>query len=170
MAASLEWRSLAKGFWTTLSNSNLFSFPNLCPTSWEFNFHPNSGSQHSKFSLKGVIPRDHSGSLNPKRAVHVKDQDMKGITWGKGYKRVYVDFLSRIKNECTCSTWASLACKSRWAPRHCSNLPSAKKLTVRTSTSLSRLLSHDLTFHMPAMRHVFFLSNLSGQVPCAPTK
>lgn len=170
MAASLEWQSLAKGFWATLSNSNLFSFPNLRPTSWEFNFHPDSGSWHSKeFSMKWVIPRDHSGSLNPKRAVHVKGRDLKGVTWDKGYEMVYVDFLYRIKNGCTCSTWASLLRKPYWAPRHCSNLPSAKKLSGRSSPSLSLLLSHELTFHMPVMWHAFFLFNLGGQVPRAPT-
>lgn len=39
-----------------------------------------------EFSLEWVILRDYKGSLNPKRTVHLKGQDLKRIKWAKECK------------------------------------------------------------------------------------
>lgn len=120
MTVSLDRHCWAKGLQATLSNANpSFSSPHPCPTSWELNFHLNRGSKHSEeFSLEWVIFRDYTGCLNPERTFHLKGQDLQRIKWRKEYKNALLstDFIWR-KNECTCSVWASLLCKSCWDPK-----------------------------------------------------
>lgn len=174
MVASLEWWSCAKGLWATLRNTSAFSFSSLCPTSWEFYFHLNRGSQHSKkFSLEWVILRDYIGSLNPKRTVYWKGQDLKGVKWGTEYKKLYVDFILK-ENECAYLTWTSLLWKSCCVPWYCSNLPSVQKLTVRYSSLLSLLLSYRtmIWYFIYITCHIAYLFSLKPWwvVPCAPTK
>lgn len=166
MAASLEWQSWAKGPWAALSNANPFSFPHLCPTSWEFNFHLNRGSQHSKeFSLEWVMLRDYIGFLNPKRTSHLKGQDLKRIKWSKNYKKALlsIDFIWK-EEWAQCSLLLHCYVSPALFPLHAEAYSEFQSLSL-TSTDLQ---SHDLHFTYTS-HHVtclFSLKSLQAGTMC----